>query len=86
MTWTRDDTTFPCPRCHARAGARCRTFTGHRTSGPHTARLAPRYLCPECAWVEANAHNVAARFCSRCGRSTGPVSLPVQPALALGAS
>ena len=81
MTWARADVALPCPLCGARTGARCRTSTGKRTTGPHLARQAPRYLCLSCGAIESNPHNVAAGFCAACGAGAVAPGLPVQPVL-----
>lgn len=64
-------TAVRCLYCHASPGARCRTNSGRYASQPHAVRLIPRFECPRCGAIDADAINVAQGYCSSCHDWTG---------------
>lgn len=64
--WLAAILTYPCTRCGAKAGQRCRTAAGGATVTPHAVRGQERRRCRHCQVVLPNDQDLAEVLCSRC--------------------
>jgi predicted RNA-binding Zn-ribbon protein involved in translation (DUF1610 family) len=64
--WLISILSYPCPRCGAKAGQRCRTKAGGQTATPHAARGQERRRCRHCQVILPADQDLGDVLCSRC--------------------
>jgi hypothetical protein len=64
--WLTSILSYPCPRCDAKPGQRCRTKGGGLTGTPHAARGQERRRCRHCQVVLPADQDMGDELCARC--------------------